>query len=112
MNNERKKYTPEFKVEAVKLITEQGYKTSEAAQNLGIHPSVLNRWKSQLASEGKNAFPVKGRLSQEKEELQRLRKENQRLRMERDLLKKAAAFFAKESKQDTTLSGSKRRPIP
>jgi transposase len=97
MTNERKKYTPEFKVDAVKLITKQGYKTSEAARNLGIHPSVLNRWKSQLASEGKNAFPGKGRLSQEKEELQKLRKENQRLKMERDILKKAAAFFAKES---------------
>jgi transposase len=50
-----------------------------------------------LASEGKNAFPGKGYLIPEKEELQRLRKENQRLRMERDILKKAAAFFAKES---------------
>jgi transposase len=97
MNKEKKKYTPEFKMEAVRLITEQGYKTTEAARNLGIHPSVLNRWKSQLASDGKNAFPGKGRLTPEKEELQKLRKEVQRLKMERDILKKAAAFFAKES---------------
>jgi transposase len=97
MKNEKKKYTPEFKTDAVKLITEQGYKTAEAARNLGIHPSLLNRWKSQLASEGKNAFTGKGRLTSEKEELQKLRKENQRLKMERDILKKAAAFFAKES---------------
>jgi transposase len=97
MSNERKKYTPEFKMEAVKLITEQGYKTSEAARNLGVNASVLNRWKSQLAQEGKNAFPGKGHLSPEKEELQKLRKEVQRLKMEREILKKAAAFFAKES---------------
>jgi transposase len=91
MKNEKKKYTPEFKMEAVKLITEQGYKTTEAARNLGIHPSLLNRWKSQMVSEGKSAFPGKGRLTPEKEELQKLRKENQRLMMERDILKKAAA---------------------
>ena len=97
MIKEKKKYTPEFKMEAVRLITEQGYKTTEAARNLGIHPSVLNRWKIQLASEGVNAFPGKGRLTPEKEELQRLRKENRQLKMERDILKKAAAFFAKES---------------
>lgn len=97
MATEKKKYTPEFKIEAVKLITEQGYRPTEAARNLGIHPSALNRWRSQLASEGKNAFPGKGRLTPEKEELQKLRKEVQRLKMERDILKKAAAFFAKES---------------
>ena len=94
----KKTYTPEFKKDAVRLITEQGYKVTEAARNLGINPSVLTRWKSQLASEGTNAFPGKGRLTLEKEELMRLRKENQRLRMERDILKKAAAFFANESK--------------
>ena len=97
MTREKKSYAPEFKMDAVRLVTEQGYKTSEAARNLGIHPSVLNRWKSQLASDGKSAFPGKGRLTPEKEELQKLRKEVQRLKMERDILKKAAAFFAKES---------------
>jgi transposase len=98
MTREKKTYTPEFKMDAVRLITEQGYKATEAARNLGIHPSVLNRWKKQLATDGKNAFPGKGHLTTEKEELQRLRKENQRLRMERDILKKATAFFAKESR--------------
>jgi transposase len=98
MNEQSKRaYTPEFKQEAVRLVTEQGYKVTEAARNLGINPSVLARWKSQLTSEGTNAFPGKGRLTTEKDELQRLRKENQRLKMERDILKKAAAFFANES---------------
>ena len=94
----KRTYTPEFKQDAVRLVTEQGYKVTEAARNLGINPSVLARWKSQLVSEGTNAFPGKGRLSPEQEELKRLRKENQRLKMERDILKKAAAFFANESK--------------
>ena len=94
---ERKNYTPQFKMDAVRLVTEQGYKVTEAARNLGIHPSALNRWKRQLTDNGPQAFPGKGHLIPEKEELKRLRKENQRLKMERDILKKAAAFFAKES---------------
>jgi transposase len=98
MMTEKKKYTPEFKMDAVRLVTEQGYKTSEAARNLGIHSSLLNRWRKEMTLDGKEAFPGKGRLTPEKEELQRLRKENQRLRMERDILKKATAFFAKESR--------------
>ena len=99
MNEPKKRsYTPEFKKDAVRLVTEQGYKVTEAARNLGINPSVLQRWKTELASAGLNAFPGKGRLNPEQEELQRLRKENQRLRMEREILKKAAAFFANESK--------------
>jgi transposase len=98
MSEQKKRtYTPEFKEDAVRLVTEQRYKVTEAARNLGIHPSLLQRWKTELASAGLNAFPGKGRLTPEKEELQKLRKENQWLKMERDILKKAAAFFAKES---------------
>ncbi len=59
--------------------------------------NVLGRWKRQLASEGEVAFPSKGRMTLEQEEMQRLRGENRRLRMERYILKKATAFFAKES---------------
>ena len=61
-------------------------------------PIALRRWKRELESDGNQAFPGKGNLSAEKqEELDRLRKENKRLRMEREILKKATAFFAKES---------------
>ncbi len=63
MATEKKQYTAEFKKEAVRLVTEQGYKTTEAARNLGIHTSVLNRWKRQLVTEGKDAFPGKGHLT-------------------------------------------------
>ena len=81
-----------------KLVNEQGYKISETARNLGIHPGVLGRWKQQIEAESTDAFPGKGHMTPEKEELFRLRKENKRLRMEREILKKATAFFAKESK--------------
>lgn len=97
MSIERKSYSKQFKIDAVKLLTEQGYKISEAARNLGINPNVLRRWKNQFAADNDQAFPGKGHMTPEKEELHRLRKEVQRLRMEREILKKAAAFFAKES---------------
>ena len=98
MTEKRKYYSKQFKIDAVKLVTEQGYKASEAARNLGIHHSSLRHWKKQLETDGNQAFPGKGHMTSEKEELYRLRKENKRLRMEREILKKAAAFFANESK--------------
>jgi transposase len=97
MSPKRVHYSKQFKVDAVKLVTEQGYNVSEAARNLGIHHSSLRRWKKQLETDGNQAFPGKGHMTTEKDELYRLRKENKRLRMEREILKKAAAFFAKES---------------
>jgi transposase len=97
MTQRRKRFSKQFKIDAVKLVTEQGYNVSEAARNLGIHHSSLRRWKKQFASNGNQAFPGKGYMSPEKEELYRLRKEVKLLRMEREILKKAAAFFAKES---------------
>jgi transposase len=97
MTQKRKHYSKQFKIDAVKLVTEQSFNVSEAARNLGIHHSSLRRWKRQLESDGNQAFPGKGNLSAEKLELDRLRKENKRLRMEREILKKATAFFAKES---------------
>ena len=75
MTQKRKQYSKQFKVDAVKLVTEQGYKVSEAAQNLGIHHGSLRRWKKQFETNGNHAFPGKGNLSSEKEELCQLRKE-------------------------------------
>jgi transposase len=97
MTQKRKKFSKQFKIDAVKLVTEQGYNISEAARNLGIHHSSLRRWKKQFETSGNQAFPGKGHMSPEKEELERLRKEVKKLRMEREILKKAAAFFANES---------------
>ena len=97
MTKKRRNYSKQFKIDAVKLVTEQGYKISEAARNLGINPNVLRRWEKQFETDSNKAFPGKGHMTPEKEELHRLRKENKRLRMEREILKKATAFFAKES---------------
>jgi transposase len=98
MAKKRKYYSKQFKIDAVKLVTEQGYKVSEAARSLGIHHTSLRHWKKQFETDGNQSFPGKGYISTEKEELYRLRKENKRLRMEREILKKATAFFANESK--------------
>jgi transposase len=97
MGKLRRTFTREFKVEAVKLVTEQGRSFSEAAANLGIAESLLRKWKKDLDTEGDQVFPGKGNLPALEEELRRLRAENKRLQMERDILKKATAFFAKES---------------
>jgi transposase len=95
METRRKRYTKEFKLEAVKLVTEQGYTQSEASESLGISYQNLSRWIGEVGA--KNKEPKKlTKLSLEQEELVRLRKENKRLKMEREILKKAAAFFANE----------------
>ena len=90
----RRTFTREFKVQAVQLVTEKGYSYAEAARQLGITDAQIRNWKKQFDAAGTNAFPGNGNLIDE--EVQRLRAENKRLLLERDILKKAAAFFAKE----------------
>ncbi len=92
MAKKRRKYSAEFKAEAVKLVVEQGLSATQAARDLGIPQSVLSRW---VARERRDAEP--GAITAaERDELRRLRRENDILRQERDILKNAAAFFAKE----------------
>jgi transposase len=81
----------------VKLLTEQGKSVAEVARDLDLSESLLRGWKQALAAEGDRAFPGQGHLPALEEELRRLRAENKRLQMERDILKKATAFFARES---------------
>ena len=97
MAKKRRTYTPEFKAEAVKLVTAQGYSVAEAARSLGLHETLLRSWKQALETGGDQAFPGHGHLTAIEEELRQLRAENKRLQMERDILKKATAFFAKEA---------------
>lgn len=93
----RKRYTREFKLSAVKLVNEQGYSIPEAARSLGVDPANVRAWVEKFSStsvEDGGVVPSgEGAL---KAELRRLRKENTRLLMEREILKKAAAFFARE----------------
>jgi len=97
MARQRRSYTSEFKVEAVKLITEKGYSVAEAARSLDVGETLLRSWKQTLEKAGAQAFPGHGKLPALEEELRQLRTENKRLQMERDILKKATAFFAKEA---------------
>lgn len=94
MRKKHSKFTLEFKQEAVKLVTAQGYTQAEAAKSLGVSSKNISRWVSEL--NGKTIANKKAVLTAEQEELQSLRKENKRLKLEREILKKAAAFFANE----------------
>jgi len=94
MSKKRKRYSREFKLEAVELVRSIG--VTEASKSLGVHPNTLSKWRRARSDKGDQAFPGNGIPSAADEELARLRSENRRLRMEREILKKAAAFFANE----------------
>lgn len=97
MARQRRSYTREFKLEAVKLITEKGYSVAEAARSLDIGETLLRSWKQASEKAGDQAFPGHGQLPAIEAELRHLRAENKRLQAERDILKKATAFFAREA---------------
>jgi transposase len=89
----RRKFTREFKISAVKLVNEQGYSPAEAAKSLGVDPNSVRDWVQKFSADAGVAPSGEGSL---KAQLRRLRKENAQLLMEREILKKAAAFFARE----------------
>lgn len=93
----KKKYTKEFKTEAVKLMREQGYSQTEASNRLGVPRVNLNRWEKESVKSDKKNTSAKKFISIEEKEWDELHKEIKRLKMEREILKKAAAFFANES---------------
>lgn len=93
----RRQFSREFKLEAVKLVKERGVSVAQASRDLDVHENVLRKWMRELASDPQQAFPGKGVMKPEQAEIERLKKEVAKLKMERDILKKAAAFFAKES---------------
>jgi transposase len=98
MGETRRKYSREFKMEAVRLVTDSGQTIAETARELGINAGLLGRWKQQLSDNGEQAFPGKGRMKPMEEEVRRLQRELKRVRQERDFLKKTAKFFARENK--------------
>ena len=93
----RQKFTKEFKEDAIKLVLEHGYSSSEAGRRLGIHPSNISRWVREFRRDQEDIAEGGVTRRELEDEVRRLRKENKRLEMEREILKKAAAFFAKES---------------
>ncbi len=93
----RRVFSREFKVEAVKLIKERGVAVAQAARDLDVAESVLRRWSREGEADLKQAFPGNGQVKPEQHELTQLRREVARLKAERDILKKAAAYFARES---------------
>lgn len=96
MGERRKTYDKEFKLSAVKMVVQEGLSAAEVSRDLGINENSLHNWKKKYLDDKENAFPGKGRLKPEDEELRRLQKELKTVKMERDILKKAIAFFAKE----------------
>jgi transposase len=98
MAGKRKVYAPEFKLAAVKMVTEQKLSVAEVARRLGVTENRLHDWKKTVAKKGADAFPGSGHLTPLEEENRTLRAEVKRLEMERDILKKATAFFATQTK--------------
>jgi transposase len=91
-----RKYDLEFKINAVRLVSEQGLTVSQASQDLGIGLSTLERWISEHKQHGAAAFPGKGNLRPDDDKLRKLERENEVLRRERDILKKALAIFSSQ----------------
>ena len=98
MAERRNRYDREFKLEAIKMVLEQGLSKVEVGNRLGIHATSIGNWIKAYQADEEEAFPGNGKLKPRDEELRCLRRENEILRMERDFLKKTAAYFAKEQK--------------
>ena len=94
----RKKYTKEFKLDAISLMLDQEYTRIEAARSLKINGTMLGRWIKEHQSDDAQAFQGNGKLTPEQEEIRKLKRQVKRLEMEKDILKKATVFFAKETK--------------
>jgi transposase-like protein len=95
----KKRFDRDYKISAVKMITEGGHKASEVARSLGIHPNQLYSWKKKYSNNGEKAFPGKGHLT----EISALRKELREVQMERDILKKAVGIFSKTTENGSSL---------
>lgn len=102
MAEPKRKFSSEFKLEAVRLAAAGDKPLAQVARELGVLPNLLRNWRRQVTDrDGQPAvdvFPVQARLPNQEEELRRLRREVENLRQERDFLKKTAAYFAKESR--------------
>jgi len=98
MSKRRRQFDRAFKIEAVRLVTEEGRAVAAVARDLGIGENLLHRWKREFTDHQESAFVGTGNLSSEQAELRRLRRENTDLREERDILKKAISVFSDRKK--------------
>ncbi len=98
MKKNRKKYDTAFKLEAIRLVVEEGRKVSEVERNLDISRGTLARWVREQEADPEEAFPGKGRLKAKDEEIRGLRLELKRTKEERDIIKKALVYFAEDQK--------------
>jgi transposase len=94
---QRRIFSREFKLEAVNLVRDRGVGVAQAARDLDVAESVLRRWIRDAEADLLHAFPGKGQVKPEQQEINALRREVAKLKAERDILKKAAAYFARES---------------
>jgi transposase len=94
---ERRRFGREFKLEAVKLVRDRGVSVAQAARDLDLHANLLRKWVRDFATDPQHAFPGPGQMKPEQLEIERLRREVHKLKAERDILKKAAAYFAREA---------------
>ena len=92
----RRSFTREFKVEAVRLVRDRGVSVAQAARDLGVHENVIRKWAKDFDADPEQSFPGQGTMKPVEAENERLRREVQKLKAERDILKKAAAYFAKD----------------
>lgn len=92
----RRIHSREFKIEAVRLIRDRGVSLAQASRDLDVHENLLRQWLKHFAADPQQAFPGKGVMKPEQAEIERLRREVTKLKAERDILKKAAAYFAKD----------------
>ena len=97
MKRQRRNHSHEFKREAVALVLEHGYSYAAAGRSLDVNGNLIGRWKRELEDNAVGAFPGKGKRTAEQQRIHELESENRRLRMEKEILKKATAFFVKES---------------
>ena len=96
-NKTRKKYSQEFKREAVALVEDQGVSKTEAGRDLDVNPNMIRRWQREFEADGTHAFPGQGKLTPDQQRIKELETENRRLKMEKDILKKATVFFVQEN---------------
>ena len=95
----RKRYSKEFKLDAISLVLDQGYTRIEAARSLDINPNMLGRWvKEHDADADGHAFRGNGKLTPDQEEIRKLKRQVRQLELEKQILKEATVFFAKETK--------------